>query len=225
MADRPSKPGFLKYETKTLPKVNSLRLANSLVQITNVPILDKASVLFSPAASAHQEPRSCYNCHFYNERGKNCQLIGGATRIERFTYPPAFEDGSKPIEYWPVCGMWDYGQPNNAAPTFKQPPFDSPEDLGLGWVNAPDVGLPLSGTSCGGANGGDDCDHFIIQGTDKRAAKTGFCRVLQTEVGNLDCCTAWEDDDWVDWQKGQDLLKDLDKRRIGPQGPNPLLPK
>lgn len=219
-----SKPGFLRYEPKTLPKINSLRLANSLVNITSVPILDKGQVLFSPAASAHNEPRSCYNCHFFNERAETCQLIGPATRIKKFTYPSAFQEGSKPIEYWPVCGMWDYGEPNDGSVQYKRPPFDSPSDIGLGWVNAPNVGLERSGTNCGGANGGDDCDNFIISSEDKRQARTGFCRVLQTEVGNLDCCTAFTDDDWLEWQDGQKLMEDLDKQKQQ-RSPNPLLPK
>lgn len=217
------KPGFLAYKDKHLPKVNSLRLANSLVQITSIPTSDRGSVLFSPASGAHDEPRSCYNCHFFNERAKSCQLMGDRIRVEKFVYPPSFQDSSKPIEFWPVCGMWDYGDPNDGGASFKEPPFDNPDDIGFGWVNAPSVGLEHSGTSCGGANDGDDCDHFIITGDDKRAAKTGFCRVLQQTVGNLDCCAHWEDDDWVDWQKGEDLLKDLDSRRVRATSPNPLL--
>lgn len=218
------KPGFIAYKPKHLPKVNSLRLANSLVNISSVPILERGQVCYSTASSADNEPRSCYNCHFYNRRASSCSLMGPGVRVEKFTYPPMVQQDSKPIEYWPVCGMFDYGEPQNGLPVYKATPYDNPDDNGFGWVNAPQVGLKLSGTSCGGANGGDDCDNYIVPGDDKRAEKTGFCRVLQTQVDNMDCCTAWTDDDWVDWQKGAKLLEEIDssnKQRV--YGPNPLL--
>ena len=225
MAETIGKPGWPKYGPDALRKVNSLREAASLVQITSAPILDKGQVLFSTAASAHSEPRSCYNCHFYNEAGGSCQLVGPAIRVEKFTYPAVGNSVSKPIEYWPVCGMWDYGAPNSGRPSFKEPPFDDPDSLGLGFVNAPEVGLPHGGTCCGGAGGGDDCDNYMVSVDDKRITKTGFCRVLQIEVGNSDCCTAWKDDDWVPWQEGQKILEDLGKKKAVASGPNPLLPK
>src|ERR1700675_476007 len=97
-----NKPGWPKYGPENLKKINALREAASLVNITSVPILDKGSVLFSPASSSHNEPRSCYNCHFYNQSGASCLLIGPSIRIEKFTYPIRMDADSKPIEYWPV---------------------------------------------------------------------------------------------------------------------------
>lgn len=225
MADVPTKPGFLAYQQKHLPKVNSLRLANSLVQINGVPTPDKGEVLFSPPEASHNEPRSCYNCEFYFSRAKTCHFFGPSVRIEKFIYPPTPQDASKPIEYHPVCGAWNYGRPKEGMASYQELPYNNPDDIGLGWVNAPEVGLKLSGTCCGGANGGDDCDSYQIPGEDKRASKTGFCRVLQLDVPNMACCTEWADDDFVEWQKARDILADLDKRKVSNSSPNPLLPK
>lgn len=202
-----------------------MRLASSLVQITAAPVLEKGQVLFSSAANAHNEPRSCYNCRMYNGSARTCVLMGPAIRVEKFIYPPKFEQESKPIEYWPACGAWDYGSPIVGQPSYKKQPFDEPDDLGFGWINAPEPGQKQGGANCGGINGGDDCDNYIIAGDDKREAPVGFCRVLRQDVENGACCTAWGDDDWLSWQKGQDLLKDLDKRRAQATAPNPLLPK
>ena len=216
---------FLEYQAKHLPKINSIRLANSLVKIRTMPVLDEGQVLFSDASGANNEPRSCSNCWMWNERPGTCQLMGPNVRAERFIYPPVPEDGSKPIEYWPVCGMWDYGKHNEGQPIYKVAPYDDPDAIGFGFVNAPEIGLRRSGTCCGGANGGDDCDNYITRGDDKRAENTAFCRVLQKDVANMDCCAAWDDDDWVDWQKAQDLLKDLDSKTQRASSSNPLLGK
>lgn len=216
---------FLEYGPQHLSKVNAQRLANSLVKIKSTPVLEKGQVAYSSAESAHNEPRSCYNCWMFNEKASSCKLFGPDIRIEKFTYPPKHELDSKPIEYWPVCSMWDWGHHNEGAAIYKERPYDNPEDTGLGWVNAPEVGLPLSGSCCGGQNGGDDCDSYITKGEDKRAEPTAFCRVLQQNVENMGCCTAFLDDDWISWQKGQDLLKDLDSRKQQAGSPNPLLGK
>ena len=216
---------FLEYEPKHLPKVNAQRLASSLVKIQSTPLLEEGQVLFSAPASANNEPRSCINCWMWNEHPGTCYLMGPEIRAEKFTYPPKFEEGSKPIEYWPVCGMWDFGHHHEGRPIYKQSPYDDPDSIGFGYVNAPEVGLERSGTNCGGQNGGDDCDNYITKGPDKRAEDEAYCRVLGKHVPNLACCTAWGDDDWVDWQKGQDLLKDLDSKKQQGSSPNPLLGK
>lgn len=216
MANGPDKPGFFKYKLQHLPKINSLREASSLVNISSTPILDKGSVLFSPSSGAHNEPRSCYNCHMFNQGARTCSILGPSVRVAKFTY------GDKPIEYWPVCGMWDYGVPSTIA-VYKERPFNDPDDLGFGWVNAPKVGQDHGGSSCGGQNGADECDHYLTEAVDKRAPATGFCRVLQTTVGSMDCCAAWSDDDFIDWQKGQSLLADLDLKQVSRQQPALLL--
>lgn len=193
--------GFYRYKAKPemVRKINTIRIGQSRPDLKSTPILDESSVLFSSAASAGNEPRSCYNCPFFNYE-KSCKLMGKDVEIHKFTWPKERRDNSKPIEFWPVCGYWVKGEPNYAEEEFYAKL--NPDEAGLGWVNAPEVGLERSGTSCGGKNGGDDCDLWIIEGEsgDKRAADTGFCRVMQKETGNLDCCAAWEDDDWLTWQ-------------------------
>jgi hypothetical protein len=225
MADVPMKPGFLKYKQEHLRKVNALREAASLVNITSMPIPDKGQVMFSTVADAHNEPRSCHNCWLWNEHPGTCYLMGPSVRAEKFIYPPEAENGTKPIEYWPVCGYWDYGKHNEGATKYKDGNFDDPDNLGFGYVNAPTIGGKEGGTSCGGQGNGDDCDSYIIKGDDKRLAPTGFCRVLQATVENGACCSSWNDDDFINWRNGQKLLEELDSKRERMVSPNPLLGK
>lgn len=197
--------GFIKYTNKNVPKVNAIRRAQSLPDLRLPPILDNGSVLFSSADSANNEPRSCANCVFYNN-GRSCQLIGPHVPIRKFTWPPERTADSKPIEYWPVCGYWIHGKPNTGEPRFIA--VLDPEDMGLGWVNAPKAGQSLGGTCCGGRNGGDDCDLWMTEKDDKRSCDTGFCRVLQKDTANMDCCSAWRDDDWITWQMAQERFNE-----------------
>lgn len=202
--------GFYKYRAKLglVRKVNAIRIGQSRPDLREPPILDEGAVLFSSAASADNEPRSCYNCQFFNFE-KSCKLLGKDVEIHKFTWPEEVRDGAKPIEYWPVCGYWVKGEPNYGVAQYSENKV-SPDDAGLGWVNAPEVGQEQGGSSCGGANGGDDCDLWMIEDPsgDKRAAKTGFCRVLQKETGCMDCCSAWQDDDWLNWNLVQERFRE-----------------
>lgn len=193
--------GFLKYgpELATARKINSIRIGQSRPDLAGVPILTEGDVLFSSAAEAGEKPRSCYNCPLFNYE-RSCKLFGKDVEIRKFTWPEKIRDGAKPIEYWPVCGYWVPGEPNYGVAEFIAK-LD-PGAAGLGWVNAPRVGQELSGTSCGGANGGDDCDFWIIEDEDgdKREAKTGFCRVMQKQTENGACCSCWTDDDLLSYQ-------------------------
>jgi hypothetical protein len=199
------KDGFLSYTGKHVKKANAIRIAQSRPDLAGVPILQEGSVLFSSGDSAHDEPRSCYNCPFFNFES-SCKLMDARIKIKKFTTPERMEAGAKPIEYWPVCGYWIYGQPNYGLDEHYA--TLDPSSAGLGWVNAPKTGQELSGTSCGGACGGDDCDLWITKGDDKRAEATGFCRVLQKETGNMDCCSAWQDDDWLTWEMVQERFRE-----------------
>jgi hypothetical protein len=211
-------PGFFRYKEKHLPKVNALREANSLVQITGVPVLTKGQLLFSPASESNGEPRSCYNCDHQNETSKTCKLLGPAICTEKFVYPAS---GEKRIEYWPVCGYWYPGEPTVGIAKYAETLVD-PDDAGLVWINAPEIGAPAGGSSCGGAGNGDDCDNWLVEGNEnKRNYTEGFCRVLQVNTNTNDCCTAWGDDDEIMWQKAQDLLRDLKQTKE----PNPFLGK
>jgi hypothetical protein len=195
--------GFAIYRPPQIPKVNAWRSVASMKDMEDAPILTRGQVLFSTAESAHDEPRSCFNCPMYFEKAGRCKYFGDRTKIYKFT-----EGDPDPIEYWPVCGYWIYGQPSQDNPAYFQTLLD-PEDAGLGWVNAPKPGLPLSGTCCGGDNNGDDCDFWRTEGKQaKWDAATGFCRVLQSQTANMDCCGAWIDDDWLPWQTAAQFLKD-----------------
>jgi hypothetical protein len=201
--------GFFKYkpEQSVVQKVNSIRRGQSLPELEEPPVLDAGSVLFSPAESAHNEPRSCYNCPFFNyEQGCAILKLPDALQLKKFIWPRERTADSKPIEFWPVCGYWVYGEPNFGAPAHRADV--DPTDAGLGWVNAPRVGLERSGTSCGGRDGGDDCDLWQVSGDDKRAEQVGFCRVLQRQTANLDCCAAWRDDDFLTWQMVLERMKE-----------------
>lgn len=195
--------GFPIYNEKTLSKINALRSTISEAGKTGVPILSKASVVFSTAESAHDEPRSCYNCPLFNEKLSRCQIHSPSIVIRKFTQGKYGKD----IEFWPVCGYWVYGEPSKADAQQHLVSLN-PDDTGLSWVNAPEVGLKYSGSCCGGANGGDDCDYWYTEGSEpKWEAHSGFCRVLQADTGAMDACSAWTDDDLVDWRVAQDFLK------------------
>lgn len=198
--------GFFVYKPKPaqLRKVNSIRRVISAPDAKLPPILNNGQALFSSAAEANDEPRSCYNCSFYNY-GRTCMLFGAEIEVHKLVWPPEATSDSKQIEYWPVCGHWVPGEPNYGPE--KSIARLNPDDAGLSWVNAPKPGLEASGTCCGGRNGGDDCDFWMIPGDDKRAADTGFCRVLQRDTDNMDCCSCWLDDDLVSWRTAQERFK------------------
>lgn len=199
------KGGFPIYGQQNLNKVNAWRRAASMPDLKDAPILTRAQVLFSTAESAHDEPRSCFNCPMYFEKAGRCKYYG--QRIKIYKFIEGEKDGN-PIEYWPVCGYWIYGPPSPAPPLYF-PSLLDPEDGGLGWVNAPKPGLKRSGSCCGGANDGDDCDFWSTDDKEEKwNAASGNCRVLQSPTANMDCCAAWTDDDWIPWQTAQQFLKD-----------------
>lgn len=199
---------FLIYTAENLRKINSQRRALSQPTITDVPILKPGQVSFTNASQMHDEPASCYNCIAFNY-GKSCMKIGPETPIKKFSYPPKPTADAKVIEYWPCCSMHDYGEPNYGSEKFIS--HNDPDNVGLGWINAPKPGQKLGGANCGGCNGGDDCDNYITDGPgDKRQYPTAFCRVLQTPVEAGAVCSAWEDDDFVPWDKAMLLLKEID---------------
>jgi hypothetical protein len=193
--------GFAIYPaTKaTALKVNRQRRAESLVQIEDPPILDKASVLFETGERWHDRPCSCYTCEKLNLKAGTCYLHGPRIKTTRFI--------AEGIEYWPDCGKAQFGEPNKGEAKYAAT-FDDPDYTGLGFINAPKVGLEYSGANCGGASDGDDCDYYDTYGAiAKWDAPVGRCRVLKIDVANNDRCAAWMDDDWIDWRKGQQLIE------------------
>lgn len=197
--------GFLVYKGKNLSKINSIRRVISAPDAKLPPILNNGQVLFSSAKSADDEPRSCYNCPFFNF-DRSCAFYGPNVEVHKLVWPPTATADSKQIEYWPACGYWIHGDPNYGGEYFKDELID-PDDGGLCWINAPSVGLEYSGSCCGGRNGGDDCDYWMSEKADKRDADTAFCRVLQRDTDNMDCCSAWNDDDLVSWRTAQERFK------------------
>jgi hypothetical protein len=198
---------FKTYNADALRKVNAQRRALSQPDVYCVPTLKPAEVLFVPAAKMGSEPASCYNCSRYNY-GKTCQLIGPNVPVRRFIYPRTATADAKRIEYWPCCGEWSRGSANYGPPKFDYN-LSTPDELGLGWINAPELGQEIAGANCGGSNGGDECDSYVTEKADARDTTEGWCRVLQQNVENGAVCTAWRDDDWVDYARGSALLKEL----------------
>ena len=196
------------YKAKALKKINAMRKTESQPDIEAVPVLSKAQVLFVTASSREDQPNSCYNCWKFNLRDRTCSILPKEIRVRKFTSGEPY----KRIEYWPVCGLHEFGKPNIETP-IRRTACD-PDYMGLSWVNAPTLGQTCGGTCCGGANGGDDCDYWKPpEGTeDKREASIGFCRVLQTPTANGDCCAAWIDDDILSWQDAQAVIKEQDAK-------------
>jgi hypothetical protein len=198
---------FLVMKVENLRKWNAQRRALSQPTLMGVPILTKGQVQYVPEGEMGGEPATCYNCAFYNS-GRSCRLIGPTIDIRKLVYPPSPTADAKSIEYWPCCSAWVHGEPNYGPEQFMDCP-SSPDTLGLGWINAPEIGQDCGGANCGGQSGGDDCDHYMVDGSqDKREYPTGFCRVLQSQVENGAVCAAWMDDDWLDWARAQNILKD-----------------
>jgi hypothetical protein len=197
---------FKVYKAEDLRKINAQRRGLSAPGEYTVPVLTEGSVLFSPASDAHDEPRACMNCELYNA-GKSCAIMGPHIPIRKLTFPKEPTADAKVIEYWPVCGYWMYGEPYSSERFFATV---DPDAAGLGWVNAPKPGLTHSGSCCGGRNGGDECDYWVTEVADARIADSGFCRVLQKDTSNMDCCSAWQDDDWLEWRRGVEILNGED---------------
>lgn len=198
-----SRPGFPQYGEAQLPKVNAMRADKSQPDFMGIPILHDGDVMLcSP-----EKPASCYTCAFM--LGETCALLGSEIVIAKVQ-----SDGQEGeiIEYWPCCSMQTVGGADLDAANYIEP-FKTPEELGLIWINAPEVGQESGGANCGGVNGGDDCDHYQVESGEKWDSESGFCRVLQHEVGAAQVCSAWRDDDILSWQDAQQLLKGSEDQR------------
>ena len=200
--------GFPVYGDAQLRKINAMRRAFSAPDSLDPVVNTKGEALFVTGEEMNNEPSSCYNCQFYNEKVKTCGLIGPRKIVLKFVWPKEATADSKQIEYWPDCSMHLFGETNKGAPVYYS--NSDPDYIGLIWINAPKPGLPHGGANCGGANGGDDCDHYTTDGEKpKWESPTGFCRALQTTVACNDDCAQWRDDDTLQWQDAQRLIKDL----------------
>jgi len=187
--------GFVVYEKSNLGKVNALRRAKSLPDVETPITPTKGQALFTTAEEMHGTPASCVDCVFHTE--KRCALIGPRITIDKIT-----KNG---IEYFPCCGMQTYGP----SASLGHLASCDPDYLGLIWINAPKVGQRHGGANCGGCDGGDDCDHYIVDGAkEKWDSPTGFCRALQTTVACGDVCALWGDDDELGWREAQKIIND-----------------
>lgn len=201
--------GFPVYDSKQIRKINAMRRAFSSPDTIEPVIPTKGDALFTTAEEMHDEPASCYNCQFYNEKAETCGIIGSRTPVRKITYPLAATADSKQIEYWPCCGMQLYGETNKGPAVYRS--TSDPDYLGLVWINAEKPGQAQGGANCGGCNGGDDCDRYVTEGTKpKWETPTGFCRALQTTVACGDVCSLWRDDDILTWQAAQRLIGEID---------------
>src|SRR6266568_5101046 len=139
--------GFVVYEStpKYTQKMNTLRAVKSMAGAKDLPILNRGQVMFTSEAEMNHQPASCYNCHMYQSALDRCMIHSPEIVIKKFTQK---SKGGKDVEFWPCCSYWDHGEPCSSS----TPNYSSQHDgdsTGLIWINAPKVGLPLSGANCG----------------------------------------------------------------------------
>lgn len=196
--------GFIEYGPEQLPKVDSMRRDKSQPDFYGVPILHDSDVLFTRAAELGDKPASCYTCKEHT-KDFTCERLGPDIKVATVVGSPESGD---PIEYWPCCSLQEYTETPRQGAVSYHDTLDNPDEIGLIWINAAEVGQKFGGANCGGVNGGDDCDHYITKGAvEKWEASQGACRVLQHSVDGGDVCAAWRDDDILQWQDAEQLMK------------------
>ena len=195
--------GFPLYSEKQLPKVDSMRRDKSQPSFFGIPILRDEDVMLTRASEMDSKPASCYTCQA-QQSDETCFYMGPSVKVAKVK---GARDSGEQIEYWPCCGMHNYGPTRTGKPVYADE-LSNPSTLGLIWINAPKVGQKYGGANCGGTEGGDDCDHYIVKGkNEKWDVPDGFCRVLQHQVGGGDVCAAWHDDDELPFEEAQQLIK------------------
>lgn len=193
--------GFVEYGPEQLPKVDAMRRDKSQPDFYGIPILRDEEVAFTRAEELGNKPASCYTCKEQTP-DKTCERLGPQICVKKVT---GSKDSGDAIEYWPCCAMHEYGPGSDRVKYHDV--LDNPNDVGLVWINAPKVGQEYGGANCGGGNGGDDCDRYRISKGEKWDAPQGLCTVLAHVVSNGDVCTAWHDDDILEWEEAQTLMK------------------
>jgi hypothetical protein len=194
--------GFVEYGAEQLPKVDSMRRDKSQPDFFGIPVISDEAVMFTRASEMGDKPSSCYTCQA-QQSDLTCFYMGSGVQVAKVTGSSESDD---PIEYWPCCGMHNYGPTRPGAPVYADVLSD-PSTLGLVWINAAKPGQPFGGANCGGGNGGDDCDHYMVKSGEKWDNPSGYCRVLCHGVENGDVCTAWHDDDELQFEEAQMLLR------------------
>lgn len=211
--------GFIEYGPEQLPKVDSMRRDKSQPDFFGVPILNDSDVAFTTADELGNRPASCYTCNAQNS-DMCCNRLGPGVKVEKVT---GHRESGEPIEYWPCCGMHEYcadvADGKRSKPDY-QLPLDTPQALGLIWINAPKPGIKFGGANCGGVDGGDDCDHYLVHGNkEKWDVPMAYCRILGHDVPGGAVCRAWRDDDQLPFAEAQGLLRGdsletIDKKRL-----------
>jgi hypothetical protein len=192
--------GFVVYDEDQLAKIDSMRRDKSQPDFYGIPILHDSDVGFVKASEIGNLPASCYTCQKQNP-DETCYLLGPEIKVAKVT---GHADSGDPIEYWPCCSSHQFGE--QAKEVSYSAEVSSPDTLGLIWINAPEVGQKFSGANCAGVEGGDDCDHYLVESGEKWDNPQGVCRVLQHSVGAGDVCSAWRDDDELSWDEAQQLM-------------------
>lgn len=211
--------GFVEYDKEQLPKVDSMRRDKSQPDFFGVPILNDSDVAFTTAEELGDRPASCYTCEYQNA-DMCCNKLGPGVKVEKVT---GSRESGDPIEYWPCCGEHEYCS-DVAGGKRSKPDYceecDTPEALGLIWINAPKTGQKFGGANCGGIEGGDDCDHYLVHGNkEKWDVSSAYCRILGHDVAGGAVCRAWRDDDQLPFPEAQmllrgDSLETVDKKRL-----------
>jgi hypothetical protein len=193
--------GFIEYGKEQLPKVDSMRRDKSQPDFYGIPILSDGAALFVRASEIGNKPASCYTCE-KQQSDDTCYLLGTGVKVRKVT---GHRESGDPIEYWPCCGSHQYGDGPEGKPEYSEH-LSTPKSLGLVWINASEPGQKYGGSNCGGVEGGDDCDHYMVKSGEKWDNPQGFCRVLQHSVAAGDDCSAWHDDDELQWEEAQQLM-------------------
>lgn len=199
--------GFVEYDEKQLPKVDSMRRDKSQPDFYGIPILQDSDVGYVRSAEVGNQPASCYTCSKQNA-DETCYLLGPEIKVKTVV---GHKESGDPIEYWPCCSSHQYG--DGGGKDYAQY-LSTPQSLGLIWINAPKVGQEFGGANCGGSNGGDDCDHYMVKSGEKWDNPQGYCRVLAHTVDNGDVCSAWRDDDELNWDEAQQLMQGDSKETV-----------
>ncbi len=200
LKDRAEPGGFVEYGEDQLPKVDSMRRDKSQPDFHGIPILQDSDVGFVTAAEIGGKPASCYTCSKQNP-DETCYLLGPEIKVRTVE---GHQDSGDPIEYWPCCSSHQFGDAGKEVSYADQ--LATPDALGLIWINAPEVGQEFGGANCGGVEGGDDCDHYLVREGEKWSNPQGYCRVLAHTVAAGDVCSAWRDDDELQWDEAQQLM-------------------
>jgi hypothetical protein len=207
--------GFPVYGKDQLEKINSMRRDKSRPDFMGVPILSDSAAMLVRASEMDNKPASCYTCQA-QQSDKTCFLLGPSVEVRKVT---GSRKSGDPIEYWPCCGMHNYGEPREGKPVYADE-LSSPASVGLIWINAAKVGQAYGGANCGGVKGGDDCDHYMVKGAEEKwDAESGYCRVLCHNVDGGDVCAAWHDDDELPFAEATmlirgDSLDTVEKKRL-----------